>query len=87
MSLAEFGSRVMQWGTGYESAVARIGTVTSEELAREEVTLEMAEQWRDYYQEVVQLTPRNESARGRVELMQHAAMLLRGDEIGPGRAE
>jgi hypothetical protein len=61
-------------------------TLTREELERESVTVEMSEQWRDYYQELMRLTPRNESARGRVELMGHAAKLLRGDEIDPGGA-
>jgi hypothetical protein len=58
-------------------------TLTPEELQRQGVTIEMAEQWRDYYLVVMRLTSQNESARGRVELMQHAAKLLCGDDLDP----
>jgi hypothetical protein len=56
-----------------------MGSLTRSELESEGLTAELAEQWRDYYQEVARLTPQNESARGRAELMQYAADLLQNE--------
>lgn len=78
ISQAEFGQTVMQWGTGDDSARARIGTISRAELAAAGVTLEMARSWLRFYERVVadDSARRNPSARGRVELMRHVVELL-----------
>ena len=73
MTQAEFGERVMQWGTGDEAARARIGRIGGEIPAAAGVTLEMARAWLRFYERVVTEDPegRNPSARGRVDPMRH----------------
>lgn len=78
MSQAEFGQRVMQWGTGDDSARALIGRISREDLAAAGVTLEMARAWLRFYERVVDEDPgrQNPSARGRVDLMKHIVELF-----------
>ena len=76
ITLREFGTRVMRWGTGNAAARARIRTLTREELERAGLTREMAEAWRDFYRNEFARNPRNPSAAGRAELMQWAVELL-----------
>jgi hypothetical protein len=76
MTLREFGTRVMQWGSGNAAARARIRTLTREELERAGLTREMAEAWRDFYRNELARNPGNPSAAGRAELMQWAVELL-----------
>jgi hypothetical protein len=76
MTLREFGTRVMRWGSGNAAARARIRTLTREELERAGLTREMAEAWRDFYRNEFARSPRNPSAAGRAELMQWAVELL-----------
>jgi hypothetical protein len=80
MSLNQFGTRVMRWGTGDETARARRGTLAREELQRAGVTREMAEAWRDFYINEKARNPSNPSAAGRADLMQHAVDLLSGGD-------
>jgi RHS repeat-associated protein len=76
MSIAEFGKRVMRWGTGNTEARARIATLTKTELQAAGVTREIAETWRDFYMNEMKRVPNNPSAAGRAELMQRAVELL-----------
>ena len=76
----EFGTRIMQWGTGDAAARQRIGSLTREELERGGVTREMAEQWRDFYRAEMRRNQANPSAAGRAELMQRAVELLSGGQ-------
>ncbi len=71
-----FGFDVMRWGTGDEAARERMVILTREYLVSKGVTAEMARAWRDFYINEVERSPRNPSARGRVELMQRALDLL-----------
>jgi hypothetical protein len=75
----QFGKHVMQWGTGYDAAVARIATVTRRWLLNHHVTLHMAQVWQEFYEQVYAVDPANESAHGRIALMRHCARLL-GEE-------
>ncbi len=77
MTLREFGTRVMRWGTGDDAARARVRTLTREELTQGGLTPEMAEAWRDFYLHELARNPRNPSAAGRAALMQRAVALLR----------
>jgi RHS repeat-associated protein len=76
MTPAEFGQKVMRWGTGAEAARARIATLTREELEEAGVTREMVEAWRNFYRNELLRNPNNGSAAGRIDLMQRAAELL-----------
>jgi hypothetical protein len=77
MTVAEFGSEVMQWGTGNEAARERIGELTREGLEEAGVTFDMAMQWAKFYANEALRNTTNPSAAGRADLMQHAADLLR----------
>lgn len=77
MTLRTFGRDVIKWGTGDAAARARIGSLAADELRQAGVTRRMAESWRDYYLAVARDDPGNPSARGRAELMNAAAKLLR----------
>jgi hypothetical protein len=84
MTRSHFGSRVMQWGTGYQAAVARKDTITLAWLVEHGVTLEMARAWRRFYEETFEANPENLSAKGRIELMSHCEHLFEeqgGDAI------
>ena len=78
-SLRDFGVKIMRWGTGSAAARARMATLTRDELEQAGVTLAMAEAWRDFYLQELQINPDNPSAAGRAELMQRAAGLLAGE--------
>ena len=66
----------MQWGTGYEAAVARKDTITLLWLVEHGVTAEMARAWRRFYEATYAANPENLSAKGRIELMSHCERLL-----------
>lgn len=68
----------MAWGRGDADAEARIKTITAEELLASGITPEIADEWYEFYREVVRLNPTNPSARGRSRLMEHARELLKG---------
>ena len=76
MTRSYVGSRVMQWGTGYEAAVARKETITLIWLVEHGVTLEMVRAWRRFYEETYEANPENLSAKGRIELMRHCERLF-----------
>lgn len=76
MTRSYFGNRVMQWGTGYEAAVARKGTITLAWLVEHGVTVEMVRAWHRFYEETFDANPQNLSAKGRVELMNHCVRLF-----------
>lgn len=76
LSVAEFGFKVMRWGTGDEAARERMGSLTRSELADLNVTITIAREWRDFYRNEIVRNPKNPSARGRAELMQRALELL-----------
>jgi len=78
MTIAEFGNKVMRWGTGNEAARARIATLTREELEAAGVTKDMAEAWREFYRTEALRVSTNPSAPGRADLMQRAVELLGG---------
>lgn len=77
MTLSEFGSKVMQWGTGDAAAIARTRTITLKWLVTYGVTLEMVMQWLRFYERVYDENPENPSAKGRQELMRHCSGLFR----------
>ena len=76
LNVAEFGFKVMRWGTGDEAARERRGTLTRNELVDLDVTVQMAREWRDFYRNEIIRNPKNPSARGRIDLMQRAIELL-----------
>jgi len=49
----------LQWGTGSETARARIATLTRQELRSAGVTREIADEWRNFYRFVAKRTPDN----------------------------
>jgi hypothetical protein len=73
-----FGSRVMQWGTGYGAAVARKDTITRDWLVEHGVTHGMTRAWRRFYEETYQANPENLSAKGRIELLEYCERLFEG---------
>jgi hypothetical protein len=77
MMRSQFGSEVMRWGTGDAEALARIDSLTREELQQAGVTRDIALQWRNFYRSELVRNPDNPSAAGRAELMAAAARLLR----------
>ncbi len=79
LSLNQFGTEVMKWGTGDAAAKVRIATLTRAELEHAGVTRQYAEAVRDFYLNEVWRNTLNPSARGRVALMQRAVDLLSGD--------
>jgi hypothetical protein len=76
ITLREFGTQVMRWGSGDAAARARLRTLTREELERAGLSREMADAWRDFYRHELARNPSNPSAAGRAELMQRAVELL-----------
>ena len=80
MTVSFFGSHVMRWGSGDDAAIERIQTLTVDELKSAGVTIEIAEEWRLFYREVIVDNPANPSARGREKLMAHARSLLMEDQ-------
>lgn len=78
MSNRSFNEQVMKWGTGSEAARQRASTITLKELEDGGVTVELAQQWRDWYSNILAQNPKNPSAAGRVDLMNRAIELLQG---------
>jgi hypothetical protein len=76
LTLADFGSKVMRWGTGDAAADARINTLTLQELREASITAQIAEEWRLFYLAVIEENPKNPSARGRARLLERAKILL-----------
>jgi hypothetical protein len=66
----------MRWGTGDDAARARIASLTREALESDGVTLQMAQEWREFYRRELARNPKNPSAAGRADLMQRAVELL-----------
>jgi RHS repeat-associated protein len=77
MSRNDFGEKFLQWGTGNAEARAKIGAFNRETLENAGVTHVMAQQWANFYKEISRLSPKNPSAAGRADLMQHIADLLK----------
>jgi hypothetical protein len=77
MTPAEFGQR-MNWGRGSDEALARINTLTVEELHEVGLSADQALNWAIAYEAVCHLMPQNPSAAGRAELLRHAGRLLSG---------
>jgi hypothetical protein len=48
-SLNDFGENGMKWGTSDSAALARVETLTREELVNIGVTLGMANAWAEFY--------------------------------------
>lgn len=76
-SRRRFADEIMNWGRGDYSARGRIQSLTVEELTSNGVTLEIVMGWASFYRHIKKLSPKNPSAEGRAELMEHAAQLLR----------
>ncbi len=73
---AEMG-KLLRLGTGSDVPRQQIGTLTREFLEQGGVTREVAEQWRNVYQWQVQNLPKNGSAAGRLDLMNHIMEVLK----------
>ena len=65
----------MKWGRG-DQARTRAKTLTREELLQRGVTLEIAQAWRDFYENETRRNRANQSATARAELMDRALTLL-----------
>ena len=76
MSVPQFGANVMKWGSGYDTARARISTITKDWLVEKGVSVEIAQEWLKFYVNEALRNPNNPSAQGRAELMQHVVKLL-----------
>lgn len=76
MSIADFGQKIMKWGTGNQTARERMGNLTRQELESSGVTREIATAWRDFYRNEMMRVPNNPSAAGRADLMQRAVEIL-----------
>lgn len=76
LNVAEFGFKVMRWGTGDAAARERMDALTRSELVTLGVTGTIARTWRDFYLSEIIRNPKNPSARGRADLMQRALELL-----------
>jgi Domain of unknown function (DUF4951) len=70
----------MKWGSGEDAALGRVLSLTKDDLESIDVTLEMALEWADFYDNEVIRNPTNGSAKGRAVLMRRAAELLGGAE-------
>jgi hypothetical protein len=66
----------MKWGRGERGAIARLATVTAEELQAADVTCEILNDWYDFYLDEAQFNPRNRAAAARAQLMAHCLRLL-----------
>jgi hypothetical protein len=66
----------MKWGRGERGAIARIATITAEELHQAEVTCEILSGWYEFYRNEAESNPRNRAAAARAELMAHCLRLL-----------
>jgi hypothetical protein len=68
----------MKWGTGESAALARMSTITGDELESIGVDHDMAVRWAAFYRNEIRRHPENGSARGRAVLMEFSADLLGG---------
>jgi hypothetical protein len=66
----------MKWGRGERGAIARIGTITADELQQAAVTCEIVNSWHEFYRNEAESNPRNRAAAARAELMAHCLRLL-----------
>jgi hypothetical protein len=66
----------MKWGRGERGAIARLGTITADELLQAEVTCGILNGWHEFYRGEVELNPRNRAAAARAELMAHCLRLI-----------
>jgi hypothetical protein len=66
----------MKWGRGERGARARLGTITTEELERADVTNDILQDWYEFYENEAKSNPRNRAAAARAELMAHCLRLL-----------
>jgi len=66
----------MKWGRGEAEAIARIATITAEELQQAEVTCEILIGWYEFYRDEADSNPRNRAAAARAKLMAHCLRLL-----------
>lgn len=76
MSIADFGQKVMRWGTGNQAARQRMANLTRQEMESAGLTREIATAWRDFYKNEMMRVPNNPSAAGRADLMQRAVEIL-----------
>lgn len=66
----------MKWGRGESGAIARLDTITADELQQADVTCEILRDWYEFYRDEAELNPRNRAAAARAELMAHCLRLL-----------
>jgi hypothetical protein len=66
----------MKWGRGERGAIARLGTITAEELQQADVTCNILKDWHEFYRNEAKSNPRNRAAAARAELMAHCLRLL-----------
>ncbi len=72
---AWFGA-VMGWGHTPDEADAAIAVLTAEHLAANNVTVEILQEWRDFYVNESQRVPHNRNALPRARVLEHAIQLL-----------
>lgn len=75
-----FGTQIVRWGTHDNEAIARIATITVEELIAHGVTRGLLLEWLTFYECEFRREPRNPSVVGRVELLTHIARRLHWPE-------
>ncbi len=78
MSLPAFGQGVIGWATGPEGAKKRLDNVSQSDIPSfkdKGVTLEMVQEWQDFYENEVKRNPCNPTAPYRAELMKKIAQL------------
>jgi hypothetical protein len=66
----------MKWGRGERGAIARVSTITAEELQQVHVTCEILKDWHEFYRIEAKTNPRNRAAAARAELIAHCLRLL-----------
>jgi RHS repeat-associated protein len=91
-SLAAFGDAI-KWGTGSDTARARMATVTLEEIKQLGLTRQLALEWAEFYRGIAteslakykagEIAKVNPSAAGRADLMEHIANMLSPGKSSP----
>ena len=66
----------MKWGRGEAGAIARLATITAEELQQAEVTCDILIGWLDFYRDEADSNPRNRAAAAPAKLIAHCFRLL-----------
>lgn len=66
----------MKWERGERGAIARMETITADELQQADVTCEILNDWYQFYRNEAESNPRNRAAAARAELMAHCLRLL-----------